>query len=396
MSNPNSNPPGSQRAIASLAKKQSDVTRQGTARLKFVPTLPTRRKKEEEPASQSVPGPSSDNAQPSSSRGRGDPRGRGRGRPPPRTNAEMTASGPFAMGPALAGNAARRTVPRPSQAPVVPSASTSAAPQNGPSGARLEHDLKGKVDYDASKGITALDPEVYSDPEDGVEIIDLSNVRQLDWMAPESLQKDHSKGKRTKTEEPLGTRTLLDSRVYSIESGSEEESEAIFEDFSANGASPIASSLHKERLYFFQFPDPFPEVLPPTANPPDVAVPVDTPKKVAFGTDTMASAQPEADDQNERSIVDGVIGQLEVYRSGAVKMRLSNGILLDVHPATQPSFLQQAVHFDANTKQVKVLGEVNKRFIASPNVDALLLALDQFSSTASIPGEENLIKMDVS
>lgn len=34
------------KAIGSLAKKQGDVTRQGTQKLKFVPTLPARRKKE--------------------------------------------------------------------------------------------------------------------------------------------------------------------------------------------------------------------------------------------------------------------------------------------------------------------------------------------------------------
>ena len=34
------------KAIGSLAKKQADVTRQGTQKLKFVPTLPQRRKKE--------------------------------------------------------------------------------------------------------------------------------------------------------------------------------------------------------------------------------------------------------------------------------------------------------------------------------------------------------------
>lgn len=28
--------------------------------------------------------------------------------------------------------------------------------------------------------------------------------------------------------------------------------------------------------------------------------------------------------------IDGIIGQLEIYRSGVVKMRLANGILLDV------------------------------------------------------------------
>jgi hypothetical protein len=34
------------KAIASLAKKQADLTRQGTPKLKFVPTLPAKRKKE--------------------------------------------------------------------------------------------------------------------------------------------------------------------------------------------------------------------------------------------------------------------------------------------------------------------------------------------------------------
>jgi len=40
---PSNDPP---KAIASLAKKQGDVTRLGTQKLKFVPTLPVRRKKE--------------------------------------------------------------------------------------------------------------------------------------------------------------------------------------------------------------------------------------------------------------------------------------------------------------------------------------------------------------
>ncbi|KAI0091695.1 hypothetical protein BDY19DRAFT_1067174 [Irpex rosettiformis] len=39
--------PTPSRAVPSLVKKQSDVTRMGTQKLKFVPTLPTRRKKED-------------------------------------------------------------------------------------------------------------------------------------------------------------------------------------------------------------------------------------------------------------------------------------------------------------------------------------------------------------
>ena len=42
--------------------------------------------------------------------------------------------------------------------------------------------------------------------------------------------------------------------------------------------------------------------------------------------------------------IDGVIGQLELYQSGAVKMRLANGILLDVRLHTHhPSFFVVSV-----------------------------------------------------
>jgi DNA-directed RNA polymerase III subunit RPC4 len=45
-SQPASRPSSPTKAIGSLAKKQADVTRQGTQKLKFVPTIPSRRKKE--------------------------------------------------------------------------------------------------------------------------------------------------------------------------------------------------------------------------------------------------------------------------------------------------------------------------------------------------------------
>ena len=66
---------------------------------------------------------------------------------------------------------------------------------------------------------------------------------------------------------------------------------------------------------------------------------VDMPKKVTFATPegpgsgaTTPSTKPEdpATEKIPDPLVDGVVGQLELYRSGAVKMRLTNGILLDV------------------------------------------------------------------
>lgn len=66
-----------------------------------------------------------------------------------------------------------------------------------------------------------------------------------------------------------------------------------------------------------------------------------------------------------------------------------------MNAATQPSFLQQAVNLDVDGKQLIVLGEVNKQFVVSPNVEALLGAMEDDDNTpVLIDGEDNLIKMD--
>jgi len=49
------------------------------------------------------------------------------------------------------------------------------------------------------------DVEVYSDPDEGVVIVDMENVRTMDWMAPESLRRERERSRKTtsivKTEE---------------------------------------------------------------------------------------------------------------------------------------------------------------------------------------------------
>ena len=66
-----------------------------------------------------------------------------------------------------------------------------------------------------------------------------------------------------------------------------------------------------------------------------------------------------------------------------------------VNAATQPSFLQQAVYLDEMNKQLIVLGEVNKRFSISPNVEALLAAMEATDrEPSSTLDSENLIRMD--
>jgi DNA-directed RNA polymerase III subunit RPC4 len=204
----------------------------------------------------------------------------------------------------------------------------------------------------------------------------------------------------------------------------------------------------QERLYFFQFPAPFPAFFPVHQTEPRhsaeldqmaVDTPVGTPiRRVSFAADvkppaplpspTLYSQTPSANapgtgavTKEDESKVDGVIGQLQVYRSGAVKMLLSNGIVLDVRPqsqspvdllsltssfctprwswqvvaATQSSFLQHAVHMDLPKKRLSLLGEVNKRFVVSPNIDVLLDAMGTSSHLPDDPALQGLIQMDM-
>ena len=105
------------------------------------------------------------------------------------------------------------------------------------------------------------------------------------------------------------------------------------------------SALREERLYFFQFPSPFPTYLPSLVDPSSISVDVEVPdaaaaKRVTFASDVKPPSLTPGSSRLTPSVVasdpakpeplDGIIGQLEVYRSGAVKIRLDNGILLDV------------------------------------------------------------------
>lgn len=98
--------------------------------------------------------------------------------------------------------------------------------------------------------------------------------------------------------------------------------------------------LPSERLYFFQFPNPFPEFAP-KENTDSKGKGVDRSaesgdgvKTVTFSEETKPPApgvrQETQGDKAAEEKLDGIIGQLEVYQSGTVKMRLTNGMVLDV------------------------------------------------------------------
>ena len=126
----------------------------------------------------------------------------------------MTASGPFAMGPSLAGSG-RRPAPRSNFTSTMPS-----GPSKGGLGLGLTRTtaptLGVKQEPKPEGEIQAEnDEEVYSEPDEGVEIVDMHDVRKLDWMAPETLKRESEYKRRVKPKKkdekkPLAEQVGLD------------------------------------------------------------------------------------------------------------------------------------------------------------------------------------------
>jgi len=110
----------------------------------------------------------------------------------------------------------------------------------------------------------------------------MENVRQMDWAAPESLRRDRNEGRTKKAiriKKEVSATDSLETEVVDIEeaaatgevdlanaldlsdSEEEEELEDLIEDFALQADMEQDSGIRQERLYFFQFPNPFPTFL---------------------------------------------------------------------------------------------------------------------------------------
>ena len=109
----------------------------------------------------------------------------------------MTASGPFSMGPALSGNVSRRPMPQSNFAASGSTTRSIVTNTTALSSNKIEGGLK-------SQPLTSTeDEEFYSEPDEGIEIVDLQKVRELDWMAPETLRRERKKAKHEKKEDEM-------------------------------------------------------------------------------------------------------------------------------------------------------------------------------------------------
>jgi len=122
----------------------------------------------------------------------------------------MRASGPFAMGPSLAGSG-HRPAPRSHFTSIMPSGLS----KGGTLGSGLTQTtaptLGAKKDPKSEGDMKAeSDEELYSEPDEGVEIVDMNDIRKMDWMAPETLKRESERKRKVKPKKKDGKKPLAE------------------------------------------------------------------------------------------------------------------------------------------------------------------------------------------
>ncbi|KAG0032907.1 hypothetical protein BGZ81_009855 [Podila clonocystis] len=399
-------------------------TRGGASKLKFAPTVPSKRnKKDAAPSLLEEAQAGSDAGRGANrGRGRGGSRGRGRGRP---EDVIATASGPFSLGPA---HQAR------SRAIVTGGGASGAhSSYTGIQGAvKVEGDLTGEDrDY---YGDAAVDMKFGSTANDASAPTGLENPNGDNTGVKEEKVKEHD------IEAALKSKDKKDYDIKTFDDTEIDENVGDDQDIKMKLEGPaqdLMPSWTEDQLFFFQFPGVMPSFKPrPVADTPlsssintpdqstysntpegsedgllsvkaepmdldrpilipdgDVAVksePMDT--KLGLGGLGGGAAAPEGqrarakapggpapvkkeEVEEDQLQQEGKIGRLLIYKSGKVKMKVGD-IIMDVSAGSECSFLQDIVVVDSNNKQSFVMGSVQKRMVCVPNLTQLLEGLE--------------------
>lgn len=232
----------------------------------------------------------------------------------------------------------------------------------------------------------------------------MQRVWTLDYNAPVALKSRSERVRKEEKRHPkkeaarddgmtIDTEETEDKDIKNAlnlsESEDEEEMEDLAEHFTRkNALRDIEVDDTAEPLFFFQFPHPFPSFAPnidmtndePMQPEGEAKKPTDDEKgkakSVSWAADVKVKEEADGSEKEKQKASpggsEGIAGKLEVYKSGAVKIRFGEDIVMDVTAATQPSFLQHIVHVDLQKQRMSVFGNVERRFIVSPDIDTLL------------------------
>ncbi|CAN6699183.1 unnamed protein product [Malus baccata var. baccata] len=101
----------------------------------------------------------------------------------------------------------------------------------------------------------------------------------------------------------------------------------------------------------------------------------------ADGPEATKSSRPPGSAHNMQKfcalsdLPPGHMGKMLVYRSGAIKLKLGD-TLFDVSSGMKCGFAQDLVVTNENEKGFGIIGELNKRAIATPDIDSILESVD--------------------
>ncbi|KAJ1928550.1 hypothetical protein IWQ60_001924 [Tieghemiomyces parasiticus] len=396
--------------LDSLHTAGRSVTRGGAAKMKFAPKVPTRRIKREVPAdassSPAATGVASllGDTRGRGGRGRGDRgrgarggRGRGRGRGEP---AELTASGPFSLGPAAfqARRAAGSAFGGGGLAGRLPNDYEDALENVGPLG-QAEDPTQDTDFFTHDSEVYA--PSMISTKPKG-DSVATTKAKVKAEVKVKVKAEETAEGGVAIEEEGIEEKVVEDGEAMEVDTKSEEE---VKEETPATVFQPqvIEEAIGGtgDKLIFFQFPNILGDFKAPESGaeastdapaPPDTGAEETTEVKVkpepGTKADTEAAVKPEpgsedaamatetetpaAEEDTER---DGKIGKLLVYESGKVKMQLGE-VLFDVDLGSPFSFQQQVTVVDAENRQAFALGQIQERMVCIPDLTTLLANVD--------------------
>ncbi|KAG9066100.1 hypothetical protein KI688_001319 [Linnemannia hyalina] len=405
-------------------------TRGGASKLKFAPTVPSKRNKKDASLSlleeaKAGSGPEERGA----GRGRGERgergmrggrggRGLGRGRP---DDVAATASGPFSLGPAA--QARSRAIA------MGGSASGAHSSYTGSREVKMEGEGGGS-DYGASVdmkfGSTVTDasaPTGLEKPNDDTKVV-ISSIKD-EKMREEDMDEDTELGGSAHAAGEADIKPKVEGPAQDLTPESEYDQMFFFQfpsvmpifrprpvataPMTSIVSSPNVSSLYSTPDGTDKTEDSEDGLLAIKSEPMDQdrpimipdndLVPVKSEQKdvklgLSLGDGTPGSSAPvgqrakpkapgaaaktaEKEEETEDSHLqqEGKIGRLLIYKSGKVKMKVGD-ILMDVSSGSECSFLQDLVVVDSNNKQAFVMGSVQKRMVCVPNLTELLNGLE--------------------
>ncbi|KAL9658690.1 hypothetical protein ABK040_005846 [Willaertia magna] len=138
----------------------------------------------------------------------------------------------------------------------------------------------------------------------------------------------------------------------------------------------LESLMSEDQLFFIQLPSKIPYFEP--QDPKVRALQQQKQKQVSTSLDDAENIWTQTFENTLDKVPNGQIGEMIVYKSGKVKLKLGD-VLLDVFPGSDFSFPEHVACIDIPPGQDKekqgscyILGNIEKRFSCVPDVDYLL------------------------